>query len=746
MPELVHHFEARGANLEALKSKDLKILLAGPAGTGKTRVLLEKAHQLCLRTPGVKCLVVRQTLVSLTASGVQTYQNDVAKEAIADGTVKFFGGSINRPPAFLYSNGSSIALGGMDKPDKVMSTEYDWIYVIEASEVSLESIDKLSSRLRNGRLRGWHQIALDCNPQQPTHPLKIECDQGRMRMLHSRHEDNPRFFNRDGTMTKAGEEYLGILDALTGVRYLRLRKGIWAAAEGVIFDQFQPAVHLIDRFDVPRQWRRIWTVDFGYVHPFVWQDWAVGPDGEMILVREIFKTRTLVEDHARTIKRITAGDPRPHAVICDHDAEDRATLERHLGMATRPANKNVSEGLQATQARFKLINGKPRLMLMRDAVVEPDKELINAKRPACTADEIPGYVWNDKKAEQPVKEMDDGCLVAGTLVKTASGEVPIQRVVPGDRVMTRAGWRPVLAAGETNCAARVFELITSAGTLRGTGNHPVWTSRGWVRMDALRYDDTVMAWSNPSSSEASPIADTPAGAISSLESVTRSKAPRHFIGMSGRRRTVRSRKVTTSITSTSIRRITRLRTFAPCRPQSIRHYTSTTVGSPVLTARRSGWRTSIVSAPLPRRGTLPIRAGNGIRGWRARRIHAAARFGMPASDAVRSMNQGILARSSSAPINAGPPLGARQAPMMWPGRAELAATHSRSTVIVRRSTALARVLHIRALPQPEAVYNLTVDGMPEYFANGILVHNCDTMRYAVAHVDLQGQFRVRFLR
>ena len=320
MPELIHHFEARGANLEALKSHDLKILLAGPAGTGKTRVLLEKAHQLCLRTAGVKCLVVRQTLVSLTASGVQTYRNDVAKEALADGTVKWFGGSISRPPAFLYRNGSSIALGGMDKPDKVMSTEYDWIYVIEASEVSLESLDKLSSRLRNGRLRGWHQLALDCNPQQPTHHLKIECDQGRMRMLHSKHEDNPRFFNRDGSMTDAGREYLGILDALTGVRYLRLRKGIWAAAEGVIFDNFEPAHHLADRFDVPADWRRIWTVDFGYVHPFVWQDWAVGPDGQMVLVREIFRTKTLVEDHARKILAVTAGDPRPEAIICDHDA------------------------------------------------------------------------------------------------------------------------------------------------------------------------------------------------------------------------------------------------------------------------------------------------------------------------------------------------------------------------------------------------------------------------------------------
>jgi hypothetical protein len=428
MPEQVHRFEARGANLEALKSHALKLVLAGPAGTGKTRVLLEKAHQLCLRTPGVKCLVVRQTLVSLTASGVQTYENDVAKEAIADGTVTFFGGSIRKPPAFLYSNGSSISLGGMDKPDKVMSTEYDWIYVIEASEVSLESYEKLSSRLRNGRLKGWHQLALDCNPQQPTHPLKIECDQGRMVMLHSRHEDNPRYFDRAGQLTAAGAEYMAVLDALTGVRYLRLRRGIWAAAEGVIYDEFNPAVHLVSRFEVPSDWRRIWAVDFGYVHPFVWQDWAVSPDGVMVLVREIFRTGRLVEDHARDIKQLTRGERPPYALVCDHDAEDRATLERHLGRATRPANKKVSQGIQAMAARFRLDGrGRPRILFMRDATVhgqttpeDPDRaplwkadpELVTLKRPTNTPDELPGYVWNDKKAEQPVKEMDDGCDAA----------------------------------------------------------------------------------------------------------------------------------------------------------------------------------------------------------------------------------------------------------------------------------------------------------------------------------------------
>jgi phage terminase large subunit len=222
------------------------------------------------------------------------------------------------------------------------------------------------------------------------------------------------------------------LDALTGVRYLRLRKGIWAAAEGVIYEDFNPAVHLVDRFEVPAGWRRIWSVDFGYVHPFVWQDWAIGPDGEMVLVREIYRTQTLVEDHARVIRSVLGLGPidpltgrphpyvgpevtgwdakRPSIILCDHDAEDRATLERHLGWPTRPASKNVKDGIQATAARFRLDGrGRPRVKMFRDAVVGGrDPELVDAKRPASTPEEISTYVWNDKGKDEPRKEMDDG--------------------------------------------------------------------------------------------------------------------------------------------------------------------------------------------------------------------------------------------------------------------------------------------------------------------------------------------------
>jgi hypothetical protein len=42
------------------------------------------------------------------------------------------------------------------------------------------------------------------------------------------------------------------------------------------------------------------------------------------------------------------------------------------------------------------------------------------------------------------------------------------------------------------------------------------------------------------------------------------------------------------------------------------------------------------------------------------------------------------------------------------------------------------VLSVTAEAQPQAVYNLTVSNVPEFYANGILVHNSmDALRYAL---------------
>lgn len=399
----------RGAAREVFACRAGEVLLVGPAGTGKTRANLEKLHLVLSKYPGARALMVRKTHASLKDTALQTYQQKMLHPL--DG-VTFYGGSAVEPAQFRYPNGSRLMIGGLDKPTKVMSGEYDVIYVNEATELTEADWEALTTRLRNGRLP-YQQMLGDCNPDAPTHWLKLRADAGKVVMLESRHEDNPELFDADGNLTERGRDYLGKLDALTGVRFLRLRLGIWAAAEGMVYEEWDRAVHLVDRITIPDSWPRYWVVDFGYTNPFVWQAWAVDPDGRAYRYREIYRTRRLVEDHAKDIKRLTANEPKPRAIICDHDAEDRATLEKHLGLKTVAAHKAVSPGIQAVQSRLRVAgDGRPRLFLVRDALDERDAELADAKKPTCTEEEFEGYIWDTsggrKKGEEPVKLNDHG--------------------------------------------------------------------------------------------------------------------------------------------------------------------------------------------------------------------------------------------------------------------------------------------------------------------------------------------------
>ncbi|MFD5509121.1 phage terminase large subunit [Streptomyces sp. NPDC127051] len=416
--DTVVRYEPRGAASTLFKTRDSEVAMAGPAGTGKSLAALFRVHLAALHNPDIRCLIVRKTAVSLGASTLVTFEKKVAKHAMAAGIVTWFGGSPREPACYRYQNGSVIVVGGMDKPEKVLSTEYDLVFADEATELTETDWETLGTRLRNGVL-SWQQQIAACNPSQPTHWIKARSDRGSMVMLKSRHIDNPAYMKADGTLTPQGRDYMAKLDALTGVRRLRYRDGIWASAEGLIYEGWDDAVHVIPPFNIPESWTRWLTVDFGFTNPFCAQWWAEDGDGRLYLYREIYRTKRLVEDHAKHMLRLVTDDegnwtePKPRAVICDHDAEDRATLEKHLGMGTRPAAKTVSDGIQAAQSRLKVqADGRPRLFLVSGALVERDPELDEAKKPTCTEEEITSYVWAVKPGgvvkEEPLKKDDHG--------------------------------------------------------------------------------------------------------------------------------------------------------------------------------------------------------------------------------------------------------------------------------------------------------------------------------------------------
>lgn len=418
-----------------------EILVAGPAGTGKSRGILEKIFLIAMKYPGCKILVLRLTSVSLSATGLQTWETFVVKEAMACGAVTFFGGSKREPAAYRFANGSRVVVGGMDNPMKIMSSEYDIAYVQEANELEIQHWEAITSRLRNGVVP-YQQLIGDCNPQEPTHWLKERCDRGATKYYHSTHEENPLYFDEvtgpDGLVeykvTPAGAAYIAKLDALTGVRYQRLRLGNWVAAEGVIYEQWRPGL-IVDRYPIPEDWPRYWVIDFGFVNPMVVQHWAEKPDGELIMYREFYRTGIMVDDFARMVLQSVAGidrdyvpdaralargepvppsawhwrEPKPRQVIADHDAEGRAMWSKITGLVTTRARKEVLDGIGEVQVRLR----DGRMQFFRDALAHPlDQSLADVKKPVRTVEEFPGYVWDTgahgKIKEEPLKEDDHG--------------------------------------------------------------------------------------------------------------------------------------------------------------------------------------------------------------------------------------------------------------------------------------------------------------------------------------------------
>jgi phage terminase large subunit len=722
-------------------------------------------HLSMLNNPGARALIVRKTLTSLTSSTLVTFRKMVAKEALDAGLLSFYGGSAQEPASFRYSNGSVIVVGGLDRASRLLSTEYDLAFVDEATETTPEDLDVIVTRLRHGVLP-HNRLLLSTNPGAPTHHLKLRADAGRTEMLYSVHEDNPRLY-MGGEWTEYGKTYLARLDSLVGVRYERLRGGKWVASEGQVYENFNPAIHVVDPFPVPDTWGPYWvSIDFGYVAPMVAQLWVQNPDGALYMVREHYHTKVLVEDMARTLlKDLKHPDGswkiKPRAIICDHDAEDRATLEKHLGLSTIPAQKTVSDGIQAVQARFAPAgNGKPRLFLFKGATARRDRDLEEARKPTSTEMELAGYVWEEVKDGKPVKDApvkvdDHGCLAAGTLVTTSRGPVPIEDVRPGALVATRDGWRPVIAAGMTNPAAEVVTVhLDNGATVTATPDHPFWVSdKGWQRCDAMGYGDTLGSWTSTSSpSTGSATAATPTPPTNATGSTTRrgSGTSRRATSSSTSRSGSTSmgslsRRVARSTTGTTTPSTTTTTTSSALRSQSTRKLTGSSSRSGC--GSRGRWSTWSGSARWLPSGIAALRGGSGTGSTPRRSASAAPWRGTTTAitAGVRSPSRPATTRPGSARTTASRPGAEPRAWMTSTGRVRPAGARSGSTATPLSGAAPVRVVRLSAVPGRQPVYNLTVAGSPEFYANGVLVHNCDALRYMVAELDLGARPRVRFM-
>lgn len=412
-------YEWRGGNKALIDSRAPEIIAEGPSETGKTMAACWKMHHNCREYPGSQHTLIRKVAATIPGTVLVTL-----KRIIGNFPVNPYGGW-NSPEMIIYPNGSTIWIAGMDKPGKALSGERDTIQICQAEELSIDDWETLTTRTTGrGAVMPYTQMFGDCNPG-PARWIKDRAKAGSLQLVQTRHEDNPSLFSSDGAITEQGKHTLARLDALTGNRYKRLRLGLWVSAEGAIYEEFDTSIHMIDADKCPPFVRRFRVVDFGYSNPFVCQWWGMDADGRLYRYREIYQTKRLVEELTPEIIKLSEGE-NIEFTIADHDAEDRATMEKH-GIHTMPAKKEVSSGIQDVKARLKVQgDGKARLYFVRGALVKVDESLADAHKPTCTEDEMPDYAWQkyaDGKPdkEQPLKVNDHGCDATRYLVHYLDG-------------------------------------------------------------------------------------------------------------------------------------------------------------------------------------------------------------------------------------------------------------------------------------------------------------------------------------
>jgi len=383
-------FEAR-TEPQARAFEDMSPMLLHDGGwfSGKTHVVAAKGMLLGLLYPKNCIGFVRRKRVDLEATLWKWFVDKVLPPQLV----------VAHNDQKLYrriKNGTEFFGAGLDSDEEVnrlASREYGFVGVEEATEIEEDDFDEKLLRCMRLPNVPFRQLMLICNPSSPGHFLY-------QRFAIKKLDNYKRI--KACILPDVPPNYQEILNQLTGVFKLRYVDGEWASFEGLVYP-FDPQKHIVDPFEIPKDWKRVMAIDFGFDHPFVCHWWAISPSDIWYLYREIYYSRRTVKTHSAQIKEFCAKDGIVPFAYCDHDAEDRATLEEN-GINTNPAKKDRLSGQQLVYDLFET----NRIFYFRDCTIERDMRLVMEKKPASTIEEFPTYIWTNKAKEDMIKEKDDG--------------------------------------------------------------------------------------------------------------------------------------------------------------------------------------------------------------------------------------------------------------------------------------------------------------------------------------------------
>lgn len=204
------------------------------------------------------------------------------------------------------------------------------------------------------------------------------------------------------------EEVLSLNESLSDDQLESRRYGRFKGNAGLVYPEFDENVHVIDPFNVPRDWQDAISIDPGLNNPLSAHWYAVDYDGNVYVVAEHFEAKKDIEYHSKMIKKISDSlnwkrDFSGKISAYIDSAANQKTLASlksvselfyDYGISVNPnVNKDMFSGIQRVKEYLRVNNGRPKLFIFRNCV-----NLIR---------ELKSYFWG---ANDLPKKTDDHAL------------------------------------------------------------------------------------------------------------------------------------------------------------------------------------------------------------------------------------------------------------------------------------------------------------------------------------------------
>ena len=269
------------------------VAFGGARGGGKSWAIRTKAILMALRYPGIRQLIIRRTYPELRMNHIGPM-----RRMLPQGSYSYN----DSHKELTLKNSSEIIFrfcaGDSDLPG-FQGIECDVMYIDEATQFTEGQFLVLKACVR-GANPYPKRVYLSCNPGGVGHGWvkRLFVDrrfEGAERPGEYSFIPSRVYGNR--VLMKYQPDYVTQLETLDAKHRAAWLDGDWDIFDGVFFEEFRddPShysdrrwTHVIDPFEIPKNWRIYRSFDWGYSRPFSCGWWAVEEDGTAYRILELY--------------------------------------------------------------------------------------------------------------------------------------------------------------------------------------------------------------------------------------------------------------------------------------------------------------------------------------------------------------------------------------------------------------------------------------------------------------------------